>query len=115
MDAQVATHEHAHPGPALYLRVALVLFVMTALEVAAFEVSHRTGAPLHDLVQPILNEVLVVLSAAKFALVAMFYMHLRQDSKIFSGLFVFPLIIATVVILALLMLFTYLRALHPTA
>jgi cytochrome c oxidase subunit 4 len=115
MDAQVATHEHAHPGPALYLRVALVLFVLTALEVAAFEVSHRAGAPLHELLQPILNEVLVVLSAAKFALVAMFYMHLRQDSKIFSGLFVFPLLIATVVILALLLLFTYLRALHPSA
>ena len=47
MDAQVATHEHAHPGPALYLRVAVILFVMTALEVLAFEVSHRPGMPLH--------------------------------------------------------------------
>ena len=45
----------------------------------------------------------------------MFYMHLKQDSRIFSGLFIFPLIIAAVVILALLGLFTYLRLLHPTA
>ncbi len=115
MDAQVATHEHAHPGPALYLRVAVILFVMTALEVLAFEVSHRPGMPLHALVQPLLNEILIILSAAKFALVAMFYMHLKQDSKIFSGLFVFPLIIAAVLIVALLLLFSYLRLLHPAA
>ncbi|HOX19731.1 MAG TPA: cytochrome C oxidase subunit IV family protein [Gemmatimonadales bacterium] len=115
MDAQVATHEHAHPGPALYLRVAVILFVMTALEVLAFEVSHRPSMPLHELVQPLLNEILIILSAAKFALVAMFYMHLKQDSKIFSGLFVFPLIIAAVLIVALLLLFSYLRLLHPAA
>jgi heme/copper-type cytochrome/quinol oxidase subunit 4 len=115
MDAQVATHEHAHPTPVLYLKVAVILFVMTALEVLAFEVAHRSAAPLHDLVEPLLNEILVILSAAKFALVAMFYMHLKQDSKIFSGLFVFPLIIATVMIGALLLLFAYLRMLHPAA
>lgn len=115
MDAQVATHEHAHPGPALYLRVAVILFVMTALEVLAFEVSHRPGMPLHELVQPLLNWILIILSAAKFALVAMFYMHLKQDSKLFSGLFVFPLIIAAVLIVALLLLFAYLRTLHPAA
>ena len=115
MDAQVATHEHAHPGPALYLRVAVILFVMTTLEVLAFEVSHRPGMPLHELVQPLLNEILIILSAAKFALVAMFYMHLKQDSKIFSGLFVFPLITAAVLIVALLLLFAYLRTLHPAA
>jgi len=115
MDAQVATHEHAHPGPALYLRVAVILFVMTALEVLAFEVSHRAGWPMHALVEPLLNEILIILSAAKFALVAMFYMHLKQDSKIFSGLFVFPLIIAAVLIVALLLLFSYLRLLHPAA
>ncbi|TFG46769.1 MAG: hypothetical protein E4H41_01090 [Gemmatimonadales bacterium] len=60
-----------------------------------------------------LNPILIILSAAKFALVAMFYMHLKQDSKIFSGLFVFPLIIAAIVIVALLLLFAYLRSLHP--
>ena len=43
----------------------------------------------------------------KFALVAMFYMHLKQDSRLFSGVFVFPLIIATVIILALIVLEAY--------
>lgn len=112
MDAQAATHHH-ESSAATYTKIAVVLFVMTALEVLAYEASHRAGWPMHDLVQPMLNEVLIILSAAKFALVAMFYMHLKQDSRIFSGLFVFPLIIATVVIVALILLFSYLRALHP--
>jgi heme/copper-type cytochrome/quinol oxidase subunit 4 len=51
--------------------------------------------------------MLLLLSAAKFALVAMFYMHLKQDSKLFSGIFVFPLIIATVIILSLMVLTAY--------
>ena len=62
---------------------------------------------------PVVIEILLLLSAVKFALVAMFYMHLKQDSKIFSGLFVFPILIAAFVIIALLTLFSYLYLLHP--
>ena len=61
------------------------------------------GAILHPVVVP----VLLALSAVKFALVAMFYMHLKQDSRLFSSVFVFPLIIAAVIILALIALFAY--------
>jgi hypothetical protein len=37
----------------------------------------------------------------------MFYMHLKQDSKLFSGVFVFPLIIATFIVMALMALQAY--------
>ncbi|HEX6090880.1 MAG TPA: cytochrome C oxidase subunit IV family protein [Gemmatimonadales bacterium] len=99
-------HEKSHPGPGVYIKIGVVLFVLTALEVAAYEVAHRPGS-LGTLLQPILVPVLLLLSAAKFALVAMYYMHLKQDSKLFSGLFVFPLIIAAVVIVSLIALFIY--------
>ncbi len=99
-------HERSHPGPGLYVKIGIVLFVLTALEVAAYEVAHRPGA-LGSFLQPILVPVLLLLSAGKFALVAMYYMHLKQDSKLFSGLFVFPLIIAAVVIVSLIALFIY--------
>jgi cytochrome c oxidase subunit 4 len=114
MTAHAATAEHAHPTPGVYLRIALILFVLTALEVSGFEVARR-GAPaaLASIVAPIITEILIVLSAAKFALVAMFYMHLKQDSRLFSTLFVFPILIATVIIIALLTLFSYLHQLHP--
>jgi heme/copper-type cytochrome/quinol oxidase subunit 4 len=107
MDPRVVHKERSHPTAGLYLKVAVVLFALTALEVYAFEVTRRgTPAGLARIVAPLIIPILVVLSAAKFALVAMFYMHLKQDAKLFSGLFVFPLIIAVALVAALIMLFS---------
>src|ERR671920_575075 len=116
MDAQAtsahatsATHgEHAHPTAGLYAKVGLVLFVLTALEVGLYEITYGGHAgPSARAIMPFFVPLLLLLSAAKFALVAMFYMHLKQDSKLFSGVFVFPLIIATVVIVGLMLLMSY--------
>ncbi len=112
MDAQSHAHagEHSHPTPGVYLRVALVLFVLTALEVLTFEAGRGgLGAAIRPIFEPITVLLLLVLSAAKFALVAMFYMHLKQDPKLLSNLFVFPLIIAALIIGALIVLFQYWR------
>jgi cytochrome c oxidase subunit 4 len=106
-----AAPEHVHPSTGDYIRIGLILFVLTALEVAAYEVAHRELGALSALLSPILIEVLLLLSALKFALVAMYYMHLKQDSKLFSGLFVFPLLIAAVIIVSLMALFAYLHSL----
>ena len=37
----------------------------------------------------------------------MFYMLLNNDSRLFTGVFVFPLVIATVVIISLVVLMAY--------
>jgi cytochrome c oxidase subunit IV len=58
--------------------------------------------------RPVLVPVLLVLAAAKFALVAMFYMHLKYDGWLLSAVFMFPLLIAMIVIGALILLFAYL-------
>ena len=102
---------HAHPGWQMYVIIALILFALTALEVGAYEVAERgISGTFGNFVSQMVVEILLVLSAAKFALVAMFYMHLKQDSKVFTALFVFPILIAAVVILALLALFVYNRS-----
>jgi heme/copper-type cytochrome/quinol oxidase subunit 4 len=107
-------HDHSHPGPAVYIKIGVILFILTAAEVAVYELGyHHAEAGVGALLHPIVVPVLLVLSAVKFALVAMFYMHLKQDSKLFTGVFVFPLIIATVVIIILIVLFAYLHSLHP--
>jgi len=49
--------------------------------------------------------VLLVLSSAKFTLVVMFYMHLKDDNKVFTFLLGGPLVIAVGVMVALLFLF----------
>ena len=111
MDAHAsppAADEHAHPSSGVYVKIGLVLFILTALEVGLYEFTYgehagATGVAL----QPFFVPLLLTLSAAKFALVAMYYMHLKQDSRLFTGVFVFPLIIAVVIIVALILLEAY--------
>jgi cytochrome c oxidase subunit IV len=111
MDAHVTTthpHEHAHPSAGLYAKVGLILFVLTALEVGLYEITYGEHVgEMASAIKPFFVPMLLLLSAAKFALVAMFYMHLKQDSKLFSGIFVFPLIIATIIIVSLMVLMAY--------
>lgn len=107
MEAHVSeAAPHEHPGPAVYLKIALVLFLVTILEVATYELSHRGGTS-EAVIGPILIPILLVLSAIKFALVAMYYMHLKVDNKLFSGLFVGPLIVAGVIAVSLMVLISY--------
>ena len=103
-----AAHEPEHPSAGVYIKIGVVLFVLTALEVGLYEFTYggHAGAGGADL-RPFFVPLLLLLSAAKFALVAMFYMHLKQDHRLFTGVFVFPLIIATVIILALIVLEAY--------
>lgn len=86
----------AHASTRFYVVIALILTVITAAEVMVFYVEY---------LEPVLVPILLVLAAAKFALVAMFFMHLRFDSKVFTGLFIGPLIIAVAVIVAMLALY----------
>lgn len=106
--SHAATHAGAHPHPsgATYVKIAVILFILTALEVGAYEVAN-SGEPagLAAFVAPTIVPILIVLSAAKFALVAMFYMHLKQDGPLLSGIFVFPIILAIGIALALISLF----------
>jgi cytochrome c oxidase subunit 4 len=100
--------EHSHPRAAVYAKVGLVLFVLTALEVGLYEITYGEHAGSSaSAIQPFFVPLLLLLSAFKFALVAMYYMHLKQDSKLFSGIFVFPLTIAAVIIVGLMILMAY--------
>jgi cytochrome c oxidase subunit 4 len=108
MEFHVTAHEPVHPTASLYFKVGLVLFVLTALEVGLYEITYGGHAgPSAEAIKPFFVPMLLLLSAAKFALVAMFYMHLKQDSKLFSGVFVFPLMIAAFIVVALLVLHLY--------
>ena len=110
MDATTtaAPQEHAHPRATTYAKVGLVLFVLTALEVGLYEVTYGEHAgSMGSAIVPFFVPLLLLLSAMKFALVAMFYMHLKQDSRLFSGIFVFPLTIAAIIIVGLMVLMAY--------
>lgn len=89
-------HDEAHASNRTYIGVAVILAVLTALEVAVFYI---------PALKPALVPILVVLMIAKFALVVMFFMHLKYDDAIFSGLFTGPLVVSTAVVLAMLALY----------
>jgi cytochrome c oxidase subunit 4 len=91
-----SAEEHSHPGARRYLEIAFILAIITAIEVAIF----YTPA-----VRPLLVPILLILSALKFALVVLFYMHLKFDHRLFSGFFVAPLTLAAAVMISLLFLF----------
>lgn len=90
--------EH-HPQAGTYIVVAIILTILTAFEIGVFY------APF---LQSILVPLLVILAILKFILVAGFYMHLHFDSWVFLTLFVFPLALATLIVMSLMLLFFYL-------
>lgn len=85
--------EHASIGT--YLKVAAILSVITALEFAVIYIRRLT---------PILLPLLLTLSAGKFALVVMYFMHLRYDTKPLTFLFVAPLLLAVGLAIAVMTL-----------
>jgi cytochrome c oxidase subunit 4 len=81
---------HAHPSDAVYVKVAIVLAVITAVEVLLF---YRDLGPAN-------NYALLVLSAIKFLIVVAFFMHLRFDNRILRRLFAGGFILACFVYIA---------------
>ena len=94
--------EHAHPTGATYLKVAAILTLITVIEVWAYYIPALVASPLF-------NPALLAMSALKFAIVVLFYMHLKYDHRLFRALFTGPLIVATATIIALLFLFAKFR------
>jgi len=101
---QPAAPEHGaaadHVSSLTYIQIALILAVLTALEVAAFYLPDGMRPPGWMLVI-----VLILLSVVKFGLVASFFMHLRYDHRIYASCFAAGLVMATGTVLALVTLF----------
>lgn len=89
---------HAHPTWATYKWVALILTLVTIVEVWAYYVPRFVASPAFV-------PALLIMSAFKFIVVVMFYMHLKYDHKLFRTLFIGPLIIASLTLIALMFLF----------
>jgi cytochrome c oxidase subunit 4 len=82
-----------HPGPREYVKVAVVLAVATALEVGLYYLQQEVP----DFPQALMVALLLSFAVIKFALVVLWFMHLRFDSRIFGRLFVTGLVLALAV------------------
>ncbi len=98
-----ATHDdggHAHPSDWAYVKIALALGFVTALEVSTyFESVVDWGRALVP--------ALMVMMVLKFYLVATWFMHLRFDSKLFARMFQAGLLLAVAVYVATLFAFQF--------
>jgi cytochrome c oxidase subunit 4 len=91
-------HAHAHPSDLRYIKVAIVLAVITAAEVAVY---------YFDISDAALTVLLMPMMIAKFAIVAGYFMHLKFDSPLFTRMFVAGLAFAVVVYLVMLTAFRF--------
>lgn len=79
---------HAHPTPAQYWKIAVVLAVLTAIEIALFYIDQ-------ELELGALNAaILIVLAIAKFIIVVGWYMHLRYEKPLVNRFFTAGFILA---------------------
>ena len=85
-----------HPSPKEYIRIAVVLAAVTAAEVAIYYVPAMRG---------VLIPLLFAFATIKFALVVMWFMHLRFESRTYSRFLVLG--IAGAVTLFVVVLLTF--------
>jgi len=91
-------HGHKEPTDGQYIWIAVILAVLTALEIAATEVGPDG---------PWLIPALLVMMTIKFFIVILFFMHLRFDSRLFSLVFYIGLSFAVVLYAAVLATFHF--------
>jgi len=97
---EIAHDQHAHPGWKFYFVIGALLIFFTVLEVLGYVGEtkgwYSPGAAA---------AIILTLSAAKFVSVVAYYMHLKFDHPLFTGIFVFPALLGTLVIGGMLLLF----------
>jgi cytochrome c oxidase subunit 4 len=87
-------HQHKHPSDRDYIVIAVILAAITALEVGTYF--------LEDASTTLLVVALFPMMIAKFAIVCGWFMHLRFDNPLFKRVFVFGLLLAAGVYIAVL-------------
>ncbi|MFM9082314.1 MAG: cytochrome C oxidase subunit IV family protein [Actinomycetota bacterium] len=89
--------KHEHMSDAGYIRIALILAAITALEVSTYYVDFG----------PFFMPSLMIMMVAKFVMVVSYFMHLKFDNKMFSFLFYTGLALALFVYIVALATFKF--------
>jgi cytochrome c oxidase subunit IV len=92
-----AEHRGADHKDSFYVQVAVILAVLTGLEVSISYID----------IGPVFLPLLLVLMVIKFFMVVLFFMHLKFDSKWFSFFFYAGLVLAVGVYVAALATFKF--------
>ena len=77
-----------HPTPKKYVQIAIVLGILTAIEIALYYTE--------DIVGVFTDPVLIILAVGKFIIVVGWFMHLRFENKMVNRFFTGGMILALV-------------------
>ena len=84
------THDHTHEGHGLsdigYVKIAIALAIVTAIEVALSYTQDQLGA--------LFLPLLLILMGIKFFSVVLYFMHLKFDNRLFSLMFYIGIVLA---------------------
>lgn len=90
------TEQHAHPTPAQYWKIAAILFVLTAIEIAMYYIDQELELGAAN------AAILIALGILKFVIVVGWYMHLRFEKTTLSRFFAAGFVLATALYLIVL-------------
>jgi len=90
------SHAGRHPSPKEYVRIAVILAIITAAEVAIYYIEG---------IQEFLIPLLLLFSIIKFSLVVMWFMHLKFDNRLYARFFLMGLAGAVTLYLVVLLIF----------
>ena len=75
-----------HPTPKRYVQIAIVLGILTAIEIALYYTE--------DIVGVFTDPILIILAVGKFIIVVGWFMHLRFENKMVNRFFTGGMILA---------------------
>ena len=75
-----------HPTPKRYVQIAIVLGILTAIEIALYYTE--------DIVGVFTDPILIILAVGKFLIVVGWFMHLRFENKMVNRFFAGGMILA---------------------
>ena len=100
MDIDVEAHGHEEHPPTTIRQYVLIGVLLTAVTAAELWASYNVG-----ILGAALVPALLVMSAFKFAVVVALFMHLKFEHKLLTQVFVFGLVLAACIMVALMTLF----------
>ena len=84
----MSEHHIDHPTPKKYVQIAIVLGILTAIEIALYYTE--------DIVGVFTDPILIILAVGKFIIVVGWFMHLRFENKMVNRFFTGGMILALV-------------------